>query len=214
MLSLDTLVYGLPGLLVAFVFHELGHGYMANALGDPTPKVMGRLSLNPVRHIDPVGFIMLWVFGFGWAKPVQVDPYNFANPRRDMALVAFAGPFTNFVLAFLALAILYATGVESGAFHKMLLVAAWYNVGLGVFNLLPIPPLDGSKVLAGLLPADRAAWLEAGENYGWLILILLLATGLVHRIFLPMAEVVFRLINSLAALFQRAPGPGPGGTFF
>lgn len=214
MLNIETLVYGIPGLLVAFVFHELGHGYTAYALGDPTPRVMGRLSLNPMRHIDPVGFIMIWAFGFGWAKPVQVDPRNFANPRRDMALVAFAGPFMNFVLAFLALATIHATGVESGLFYRLLAVAAQYNVGLGVFNMLPIPPLDGSKVLAALLPPDMAFRLETGENWGWLVLILLVATGLVGRILWPLAEAVFRVLNGLAFFFHRVPGPGASGNLF
>lgn len=196
------IIFRLPGLLAGFVLHEWGHGYVANALGDPSPKQMGRLSFNPIRHIDPVGFLLLLVAGFGWAKPVQVNPMNFANPRQGMAMVAIAGPLANFLLA-LALLIMFQILPFSqfSLVGRILVEGAWINVALGVFNLLPIPPLDGSKVLAFLLPADQAAWLEAGENYGWLILILLLATGLANRTLSTLTEAVFRLLHQSVAVF-------------
>lgn len=195
-------LFRLPGLVAGFVLHELGHGYVAYALGDPSPKHTGRLSLNPVRHIDPVGFLLLLWAGFGWAKPVQVNPMNFADPRRGLAAVAVAGPLANFLLA-LALLILLEIPLlgQSPLAGRILAEGAWINVALGVFNLLPIPPLDGSKVLAGLLPPDRAYRLEAGENAGWLILILLLVTGLMGRILSPLVEAVFILLSRLAVAF-------------
>lgn len=197
---LDLALFRLPGLLIGFVFHELSHGYVAYVLGDPTPKAMGRLSLNPLRHIDPVGFLFLLWAGFGWAKPVQVNPMNFADRRKGMAMVALAGPLANFLLALVLLVILRILPLHPfSTVARMLEVGAWINVSLGVFNLLPIPPLDGSKVLAGLLPPDKAFRLETGENYGWLVLILLLATGLVGRILVPLVEAVFLFLARLAA---------------
>lgn len=210
-MSIESLLYSIPGLLVAFVFHELAHGYVAYALGDPTPRYMGRLTLNPIRHIDPVGMIMLLLFRFGWAKPVQVNPMNFEDPRKGMALVAFAGPLVNFILAFLSLLVIHAVHLTPySTVWIIFYYSALMNVGLGVFNLLPIPPLDGSKVLAGFLPPGMAYRLEAGENYGWLILILLLMTGVVGAILRPMAGLMLQALNGLAVALV----PAGGGLFF
>ncbi len=193
------LVYSVPGLLAAIVLHELGHGLAATALGDPTPRLTGRLTLNPVRHLDPIGLLMLWAFHFGWAKPVQVNPSYFADPRRGMMAVSLAGPGANMLVALLALVVLVAWQPSPrSAGEQMLAWTAQYNVWLGLFNLVPVPPLDGSKVLGGLLPPRREAALSRLEPYGWLILILLLSTGLAGRFLAPAADAVLRGLVSAA----------------
>ena len=161
----------IPAVLIVIMFHELAHGVAANRLGDPTAQRMGRLTLNPLKHLDPIGAICMVLFRFGWAKPVPVDPRYFRNPKRDMALTALAGPLTNFLLAFLAVplffwaqqgffvaAINYGTASFGARFFEVLcdFLAIFHsvNLGLGLFNLLPLPPLDGSRILFAFLP-DR-----------------------------------------------------------
>src|SRR5690606_22559200 len=147
-------------------------------MGDPTPRSLGRLTLNPVAHVDLVGLILLFAAGFGWAKPVPVNPYNFADPRRGMMLVAAAGPLSNVVLAYLTLVFAELAGpalIPVGSLGILVLREFyWFNLVLAVFNLLPIPPLDGSKILAGLLP--RSEVVATLEQYGWAILMLLIFT--------------------------------------
>ncbi|MCL2003312.1 MAG: site-2 protease family protein [Oscillospiraceae bacterium] len=171
-------------VLICLIVHEICHGLAAYALGDPTAKRMGRFSFNPVRHIDPIGGLMLLLLGFGWAKPVMVDPRYFENPKRDMALTALAGPVSNFILAFLSMGLLANTarwalgaGLVGAALFSFLRTLVFLNIGLGVFNLIPIPPLDGSKVLGAFLP-DRMYWqLMRFERYGMFILLFLLMFG-------------------------------------
>ena len=158
----------LPGILIALMFHEVAHGFIAWRLGDPTAKNMGRLSLNPIHHLDLAGTIMLLLIGFGWAKPVPVNTSNFKKPRRDMALTALAGPASNFLLAFVA-AFLWAFIVKVAPENAFSEITFWVvilygiqffisiNIGLALFNLIPIPPLDGSNILACLLPPMIAA---------------------------------------------------------
>ncbi|MBX6349918.1 MAG: site-2 protease family protein [Clostridia bacterium] len=183
------LILGLPGLVLAIVVHEYAHGWTADRLGDPTARLAGRLTLNPLAHLDWLGVLMLWVAHFGWAKPVPVDPRHFRDPRRGMLTVALAGPVANFLLAFLAAFLLsrlfgafpWAYGGLAGAVATVLELALVYNVALGVFNLIPIPPLDGSRILASLLP-PRLAWrYHRLDPYGWVILLILLFTGLGGR---------------------------------
>lgn len=138
-------VYNLPGLFIAIIFHELAHGYMAYILGDNTAKNAGRLSLNPIKHIDPVGFVCMLVFRFGWAKPVPINPLNFRNRKRDTILVSLAGPLTNFIIAILVSFVILFARITSPILQKIFVITLWYNIMLGVFNLLPFPPLDGSK---------------------------------------------------------------------
>ena len=150
--------------LVCITLHELSHGYVAYRLGDQTARASGRLTLNPIRHIDPFGLLMLVVAGVGWAKPVPVDPRNFRNPKRGMAITALAGPVANFIIALVALfagnpvfRAYYASSAPSPVLYYILIFlirCAMLSVGLGIFNLIPIPPLDGSKVVFALLP-DR-----------------------------------------------------------
>lgn len=204
-------VWAVP-VLLAITVHEASHGYAARALGDRTAEALGRLSLNPIRHIDPVGTILvpgiLLVLGgflFGWAKPVPVNMRNLAHPRRDMALVAIAGPLSNLLMALgwglllkLALTMGGTDGVWIGV-RAMAVAGIVINLILMVLNLLPLPPLDGGRVLTGLLPERWASKLDRIEPYGLLILIALLATGLLGAIIggpLAFAEVsLFRLLG-------------------
>ncbi len=187
-LDAATLISRLIVLLIAFTLHELAHAVTADYLGDPTPRRMGRISLNPLVHLDPVGTIMLLISGFGWAKPVLVNPYNMrGNPHRDMAIVAVAGPMTNVILAVLG-AVPFQLGLASPTFiptasgDYLLTQFVWINLVLAFFNLIPVPPLDGYKILIGLLPFDIGIKLRPLERYGFLILMALI-------FFLPMIGI-------------------------
>lgn len=178
-------------VLLAISFHEMAHGYAAYFLGDKTAKSMGRLSLNPLRHLDPVGAICLLLFGFGWAKPVMINPVYFKKPKRDMALTALAGPVSNFILAFLAILLfkllaLTAFGQSMGYVAQLLFsflsTFATLNIGLGVFNLIPIPPLDGSKIFLPLLPPRLYMDILRYEHLGWIVLMIALALGVLDPI--------------------------------
>jgi Zn-dependent protease len=170
-------------VMIAIPFHEVAHGMVANWMGDPTARLRGRLSLNPIRHVDPFGTIILPLilalatpFVFGWAKPVPVDPRYFKNPRRQMIWVALAGPGINFVLAFVGVLSLHLVVLMEGSYSGAWLLDTvvhfiMINLVLGVFNLIPSPPLDGSRVLTGLLPLSLARPYAALEKKGMLILI-------------------------------------------
>jgi len=181
-----------PTMLFALTFHEYAHGWVANRLGDPTAKLLGRLSLNPLVHIDLFGTILLPLlliisrapFVFGWAKPVPIDPYNLQHPRKDMIWVGLAGPTANFILAFLAgmaIRLLGLLGIGfGGPVDFILLILACFvliNLIFAAFNLIPIPPLDGSRILAGILPLSWALPYIRLERYGMMILILLFVLG-------------------------------------
>ncbi len=190
------LLLSVPAVLWAITFHEFCHGYMAYRLGDPTAERAGRLTLNPLRHLDPVGALMLLVFRFGWAKPVPVDPRYFKNPRRDMLLVSIAGVsgnfFTAFVFGMLARFFPYVF-LANAALRQFVVLMILINLGLAVFNLIPIPPLDGSKLLYPLLPSfmlEKYFWLE---RYGFFVLMILMALGVVQAIMGPIVMFFFRL---------------------
>lgn len=186
MFNLDaaTLIARALVLLLAFTIHELAHALTADYLGDPTPRRMGRITLNPIAHLDPFGTFMLLVAGFGWAKPVMVNPMNMrGNPRTAMAIVAVAGPLSNILLAILS-AIPFRLGLvnfvftnTSGTFlpspEFLLSEFIWINLILAFFNLIPIPPLDGSKILMAVLPMEVAIRIQAVQQYGFLILMAL-----------------------------------------
>lgn len=177
----------LLAVLFCLTVHETCHGLAALALGDPTAKRQHRLSLNPLRHIDWFGLLMMLVAGFGWARPVPVNPNYFKKPRQGMALTALAGPASNLLLALLLLipARLIYTYVHYSVFNQtaldFLTSTAALSIGLGLFNLIPIPPLDGSKVLAVLLPERAYRWLMRYERFGIFALWLLVALGVGGR---------------------------------
>jgi len=179
-LDVATLIARMITLLVAFTIHELAHAVVADRMGDPTPRNMGRITLNPLAHLDPVGTIVLLLSGFGWAKPVMVNPNNLkGNPRTGMAIVAAAGPISNILMALLA-SIPFWIGLATftmsspnefvPSFGFLLSEFVWLNVVLALFNLVPIPPLDGYKILMGILPPDISYQLRVLEQYGFLIL--------------------------------------------
>ncbi len=197
MLSVETIILLAPVFLLAITVHEFAHGYVAYRLGDNTAKNAGRLTFNPLSHLDPFGTLAIIFIGFGWAKPVPVDPRNFANPRQDNLWVAFAGPLSNFTVAF-ALGLVFRifspmlVGSEVGEiFLKMLYLGVWINLILTIFNLLPIPPLDGFHILEGLVSEETYLKLQPLARYGPMILlglILLSSFGGFHifaRIFGP-----------------------------
>lgn len=181
-------VLRMAAIFLCLTVHETCHGLAAYALGDPTAKSMHRLSLNPLRHIDWLGLVMMFAAGFGWAKPVPVNPQYFKKPKQGMAVTALAGPVSNFLLALLAMLISkgiylyapYSPGMEA-VFNFCLYTVAPLSIGLGLFNLLPIPPLDGSKVVAVLLPDRAYVQLMRYERYGMLVLLLLSWLGLTGR---------------------------------
>ena len=209
---------GLLGLVIGFTVHEFSHALTSHMEGDDTARRMGRLTFNPLKHIDLLGFLLLLVVGFGWAKPVQVDPYNLRHGRFGMSWVAFAGPLSNFALAFLLglvfrfdlLPVVTSTVFISG-FAEVVgfaaFLAIFFNLILGIFNLIPLPPLDGSKVVGGLLPGP---WYQAYlrfERYGWIPLIGLIGVNLalsyafginlLGQLLLPPALFMFRLATGL-----------------
>ena len=201
----DVLLRIVPALL-CITIHELSHGYVAYRLGDGTAKRMGRLTLNPLRHIDVVGLLMMAVFRFGWAKPVPVDKRNFENPKRGMALTAVAGPVSNFLLASILLAIygfvcaltLNNTGAGWRTGTELLINAAWLSVALGVFNLIPIPPLDGAKVLFSFLSDELYEKLLRVERFGMIILMLIIWSGQLSNTLANATSWVFDKLFSIS----------------
>jgi Zn-dependent protease len=186
LLTLVSLLISVVSALLCITLHEMSHGYAALLLGDPTAKSQGRLSLNPIKHIDPVGLIMMVVAHVGWAKPVPIDSRYFKNPKRDIAITAIAGPLCNFVLAYVALllgSLVYRTWLLStGGIVPLYVVyflvrVAVLSVGLGLFNLIPISPLDGSKVLYALLPQRIYFKILKYERFGMIVLIVLVLLG-------------------------------------
>lgn len=206
-----------PVVLICLVVHEVAHGYMAMKLGDPTARNLGRLTLNPLKHLDPIGAICMLFFRFGWAKPVPINTRYFKKPRRDMALTALAGPLSNFVMAFLAVIV---TNISISVFYKFPayegfgynLWTAWYifaetfifmNISLGVFNMIPVPPLDGSRIFLTFLPAKYYFGIMKYERYIMLGMLVLLYTGLLTR---PLSMLVSFLYNGMFYIVNLIPG--------
>lgn len=185
----------LLGLIIAITIHEFAHALVADRLGDPTPRLQGRLTLNPLAHLDPLGTLMLLLTRFGWGKPVQFDPFNLANPRRDAAVISLAGPVSNLATAAIAAGIIRL----APPFYPLLLPLIVLSVGLALFNLIPIHPLDGGKIILGLLPHDLASeWDRILHQYGLIILILLLLPlGGISPIAALLSPLVQLMINFL-----------------
>jgi len=190
---LTQIVIQLPILLITLTIHEFSHGYVAYLLGDDTAKRAGRLTLNPISHIDPFGLIMLFIARIGWAKPVPINPYNFYNYKRDTAITAAAGPVSNFVVAIILSLIfkmirtanpdiMYTASAMSQFWLGMLLYAILINLALGLFNLIPIPPMDGSKILGGFLSDEAYYKYTAREQQGVRILLIIFLVSFVFRI--------------------------------
>ena len=199
-----NLLLTIPGILIALTFHEFAHAWAANKLGDETPKIQGRLNLNPLSHIDPVGFVFLIVAGFGWGKPVQIDVRNFKGKysiSKAEAIVSAAGPIMNFILAFVFMIIYYllfrvTNVVEQLSYDWQIVVQTIMisiisiNIGLGVFNLIPVPPLDGSKILMHFLPYNGKEWFYKNQQMFYIIFLILILTGLSNVILVPIFQLV------------------------
>jgi Zn-dependent protease len=192
-------------LILAITFHEFCHGLAADRLGDPTPRSMGRLTLNPLAHADPIGTFLLPLFSalsgiptIGWAKPVPIDPFNFRKPKRDEIITSLAGPLSNLLLAIITALFFRFLPISSSIISYILYVFILINVSLAIFNLIPIPPLDGSHIFLNLLPEkQKIKWEEAFAQYGFILLILL--------IFFPLGgqSILFSIISPLINLILK-----------
>ncbi len=182
--------------LISLTLHELSHAYVAHLLGDDTAKNSGRLTLNPLAHIDIVGLLCLIVFRIGWAKPVPVNPYNFRNRKSSMLLVSLAGPLTNLILAILAARIFAFTASTSYYLSLFILLFVRINIGLAVFNILPFPPLDGSKIIASLLPEKLEHFFYKYERYLYIIVLIMYFTGIISKVLYPAINFLYDLFLS------------------
>ena len=194
----------LPGILIALTFHEFAHGLAAYAMGDDTAKNAGRLSLDPMKHIDPIGFIMLFIMRFGWAKPVPINENNFRHERLGLFFVSIAGITMNLILALIFQLILFFTAdiVQLSAYVDVMRGIVWINIMLAAFNLLPIPPLDGSKIIYTFLPRNLRFTFYKYESYGSIILIKLLLTGGISLLLNPVISALISFLNSIILLFR------------
>lgn len=201
MLDLSTMIYRIPALLFAISIHEYAHAQCADSMGDPTARYAGRLTFNPMAHLDPIGAVLLVVAGFGWAKGVPINVNNFRNRREGILKVSFAGPAANLFLCFLAALLMALTnrlGLMSDGMYRFLLWMQLYNVWFAFFNLIPISPLDGSRILSELLPAKQSwQFNNIVDRYGFFILIALVFTGITGMIINPLANGYLMLVNSL-----------------
>ena len=190
----------IAGLVLGITIHEASHAFVAYRLGDPTAKLAGRLTLNPASHLDLIGTLALLIVGIGWGKPTTFDPFNLRNIKRDSALISVAGAVSNFILAIILsipYLFFYFTGnlsVTINSIYQVISIIIWLNLILGVFNLIPVHPLDGFKVLAGLLPRDWYYDFIQTERYGIFILLFLLITGAIGKILFPIVSTLFNLL--------------------
>jgi Zn-dependent protease len=181
-------------LIVSLTFHEFSHAFVADKLGDPTAKDLGRLTLNPLAHLDPLGMLFLIVARFGWGKPVPFNPLNLRNPRRDAALISLAGPVSNFLFAVVASLAIRLVSVNS-LFGAFLYLVVLYNLTLGIFNLIPIGPLDGNKIVYGFLPMNLAIQWQEIQRYGMFILLFLVLTNTTSYILSPLVGISMKLLG-------------------
>lgn len=204
-----ALLLTLPGIFIAITFHEFAHAYVAYKLGDQTPKMQGRINLNPLKHIDPIGFVFLIIAGFGWGKPVQIDSRNFNGKysiSKAEAIVSAAGPIANFIMAFVFIIIfhimqvLIIKGIVPISQTVYIIIAiiestAFINVALGIFNLIPLPPLDGSKILMHFLPGKSKQWFYNNQTIFYIIFLAIFITGFSRIIVTPIFNVVYNSMD-------------------
>lgn len=209
--GLITFLYTLPALVLSLSIHEYAHAWVAYKLGDISQKIRGRLTLNPLSHIDPIGFIAIMLIGVGWGKPVTVDDRNFKDSRKGMMLTSLAGPASNLILAILVTIIIkllmffgiftnIANSNVGGIIINMLLYVIQFNIVFGIFNLIPLPPLDGSKVLAYFLPQKARGFMYTLERYSFIIIMIIYFTNLTSYIITPGYNLVLKLINWILML--------------
>ncbi|WAC07853.1 MAG: site-2 protease family protein [Thermodesulfobacteriota bacterium] len=190
-------------LLYSVIFHEVAHGWVARLFGDDTAWRYGRLTLNPISHLDPIGTLMLFLVGFGWAKPVPVNYYRLSNSRFGLIAVSLAGCLTNILIASIAIVLLQLQSTSTNtAFGTLLSIVVRINIILGAFNLIPIPPLDGSRILMSLLPRDAQQELARIEPYGFFILAFLLFTGLLNPVINLLKNLIYGFIYLLLSIFR------------
>jgi Zn-dependent proteases len=213
---LQIILYTIPALLIAFPVHEFSHGLTAYLLGDPTAKREKRLTLNPIRHLDLFGTICLLLFGFGWAKPVPIDPRNFKNPKGGMAVTALSGPLSNLILGFLSVVLMLATYAASagvsgiaadivGILITFFSISAQINISLCLFNLIPLPPLDGEKIIALFLPDSAEAFLQRYGMVFQLLILFLLFSNILTGPLMTLVSNVYNNMLSIANLFFHLP---------
>lgn len=204
--NLDIAIYLIPAILIALTVHEFSHGLAAVALGDDTPKRYGRLTLNPLAHLDPLGTLALLIVGFGWAKPVPVRFDNFRDFRRGMFYTALAGPMSNFLLAIVG-AIIYTSilGQPANSWNvHVFRFSYWFmyiNIILMVFNMIPIPPLDGSKIMYSFLPVEKIVWFEQRSRNFQLMLMMLIIFGVFGLVISPIAQGIMNGLVRIMNLF-------------
>lgn len=208
--SLLALLFQLPVLLISLTVHEFSHGLAANLLGDDTAKRAGRLTLNPISHIDPIGLLMLFIAHIGWAKPVPINPYNFKYQKRDTAITAAAGPAANFIMAILLSLLInvfppaYSMSNIQVIFNNIIFYAILINLALGLFNLIPIPPLDGSKIIGGFMTDEMYYKYTAKERQGAMILMIFFAIDYFLQL-----HIISRIISTpLNFLLELLTGNG------
>lgn len=213
--KLLSLILTLPGVLIAITFHEYAHAKAADKLGDDTPRIQGRLNLNPFSHVDPIGLALLIFAGFGWGRPVEINPRNF-NRNMDLnkaeAIVSVAGPAMNFILALIFMIIYFAMITFGFVTNELTLYismivnyAVVINIGLGVFNLIPLPPLDGSKILMYFLPYNGRQWFENNQMYFYIGFLIIFVTGIASNILSPIFNAVYSgyafVVSQIFSLF-------------
>ena len=203
-LSLVMIIASIPALIIAAAGHEYAHAKAADLLGDPTPRMMGRLTMNPFVHLDLIGSLALIIGGFGWAKPVVVNPTNFKDPRTDDMIVSIAGPMANLVMAFIGYVVMRcleaANFLGNDSLYLVLLLIVVYNINFAILNLMPVPPLDGSHILMNFLPLKWQIHVARFSMVSLLILIVILNSPIASHIFVPLQKSIFSGFESIVNL--------------